>query len=371
MKEKVGGEGVPEGFLALPGLVYADDPLWIPEDPVAVECAFSSSNPWFARGGRAQAFCLPGRARVAAFLEAGRLIDGSPAAFFGYWESIGDAASDAALFARAEAWAREQGGLGLYGPINFTTYGSYRLRLEAEPGAVPFPGEPYNPVSYPQRLEALGFHLCETYLTQVSDAAGARVLCQGRRPALERLKAEGYCFQPLEPGTWLAHLPELHRLADGIFGGNFAYTPMSYAAFSESCGEAFIARCCPETSVIAYGPEGDIAGLFLVYPHYGPLVVQGQGARRVSVGALRFDQHWPELLEQGPPAAILKTVGVAPPHRRKGLMEALTVFVLDRGERRYAQWLGALIRQDNPSRRFGGDRVARERWYGLYVKRLG
>lgn len=368
IEETVGGEGLPKGFLDLPPLIYADDPLWIPEEPRLVEAAFDNGNLWFERG-RAFALVIPERARLAVFVDPAALIGARPAAFFGYWETVGDAETDAALFARAEGWARTRGALDLYGPINFTTYGNYRLRLSAEPGAIPFPGEPYNPPFYPDRLARLGFALRETYLTQVSPMSVARELREARRRVAARAGGR-YRIEALTPEVWLRHLGDMHRLADAIFGGSFAYTPLPYPAFERACGEAFIRRACPVTSVIAYGPNGEIAGLFLVYPHYGPLVVQGAGGGRVSVSELSFERHGPLLARSGYRAAVLKTVGVAPEHRHRGLMEAITVSALDRGEGRYDHWLGALIRSDNPSRRFAEGKTPFERSYALYVKRL-
>ena len=39
------------------------------------------------------------------------------------------------------------------------------------------------------------------------------------------------------------------------------------------------------------GPDGDLAGFFLVYPHYGPLAIQGSTLGRVPVSDLSYDAH--------------------------------------------------------------------------------
>src|SRR5262249_33133093 len=109
-----GGKGLPEGFAELPAAVYAGDPLWIPEEPEETAFAFSSANPWF-RAGRARTLAIPGRARVAVFCDPRTVIEGRQAAFFGYWESSGDAAAEAAVMDRACQWARQEGCEILYG----------------------------------------------------------------------------------------------------------------------------------------------------------------------------------------------------------------------------------------------------------------
>jgi hypothetical protein len=369
VREREGCAGLPRGFLELPLLVYEGDGLWIPEDAREVERAFSPANPWFSSGA-ARSFCIPNRSRLAVFRHPAMRVAGDPAAFFGYWESAGDAEADVLTMREGEAWARQSGARLLLGPINFSTFGSYRVRLSAEPGAVPFPGEPYNPPGYPAMLERLGFMLRERYLTQLGPFPRERWV--ESRAAYEALRAEGYTFQCSTPAVWLSRLAELHTLIDVTFRSNLAYTSVDDTTFSRSFGSAFIGRACPHSSTLALAPSGEIAGFFLVYPHYGPIVVQGAGRARVTIGSLDYTRHAPLLAERGPMDAIVKTVGVHPHHQRKGVMNALAVAMCDRGAlERYHTWYGALIRQDNVSRRFAEGHAAAERWYGLYGKHLG
>ncbi len=363
------GDGLPSGFTELPHRLYDGVDQWVPEDAQGLEKTFSASNPWLAQGEWA-CLSVEGSARLVAFHQPGLRVEGASVAFFGYWETEEQEGVDRAIFERAEAWARERGATELYGPINFTTYGNYRLRLAAEAGARTFPDEPYNPSTYPQLLEALGFELSQTYLTQIGEEEPAKVLRRFKAPIRRRLLETGYRFEALGHERWLASLPELHGIIDAIFGNNFAYSPLSFEAFAAKCGEGFIRRACPHASVLALGPEGDIAGFFLVYPHYGPLVTQGAGEGRVLAAALDYETHASTLRSHSWRGAVAKTVGVSPAHRRKGVMEALTVELFERGEDLYNQWFGAMIRADNPSRRYADGSTSGERWYGLYRKTL-
>ena len=66
------------------------------------------------------------------------------------------------LFQRFEQWAKSNGAEAVYGPINFTTHGLYRVRLDYfEHGC--FPGESYNPSYYPALLEKLGYQVNQHY----------------------------------------------------------------------------------------------------------------------------------------------------------------------------------------------------------------
>jgi len=366
--ERPGHEGFPDAFAQLPAQIYADEPMWIPEHARALAASFTADNPWFERG-RARTFCIPSRARLAAFATtvAGR---DQVWGFFGYWESAGDAPADAAIFARAEQWLTEQGAQRVYGPVNFSTYGNYRLRTSAEPDAIPFPGEPFNPSSYPAALERLGYEVDSTYMTQMAPNVVAAAVREARWSEYERVIASGYRIEALSHQLWLGRLAALHPLVNATFADNHAFTPSTASVFEQQCGEAFIRRTCPHTSVVAFGPDDEIAGFFLVYPHYGPLVVQSAGAARIDVAELDYERHMPMLQARGAVAAVCRTVAVAPAHRHKGLMTALTLSQFERGDSLYATWYGALIRSDNRSGRYAQDHVTGLRNYALYGKDL-
>jgi GNAT superfamily N-acetyltransferase len=363
------GGGVPEDFLALPGAVYRDDPRWIPEDPDDVRSAFGPSNPMLARM-RGHLFWVPGQARAAAFFDPATEIDGGPAAFMGYFESAASRGVDATLTAAVGEWARAQGARAVYGPVNFSTAGNYRVLLSMEPNALPFPGEPYNPPDYGSRLEAAGFRLRQRYLSQIVERGDFQANIDRRAAVTRRcLDRGGYRVVTWTPAQWAAAAERLFPVVDCTFRENLGYAPMPLPALSALYSSSILPRFCPDTSVVALDPSGEVAGFAVTYPHYGPLVIQGAGARRVPVRALRFDQHAPLVREHPPVGWVLKTVGVVPAHRNRGLAEALVITATRRIAARADYMIAALIREDNVSRRILVA-VAAERWYGLYVMGL-
>lgn len=369
MYKSFGDEGLPEGFLDLAPLVYADEPMWIPESREGIAARFSDANPWYERG-KSAAFCIPGKGRIATFITEDSLVDGKRTAFFGYWETLGDPAADGALFAVAEDWAREQGAEYLCGPINFSTYSTYRLRLSAEEGGYTFAGESFNPSTYPEILEGMGFAPRSQALTQRASAEALSGVWRDKIGLLEKVRGAGYRIEPFAHSIWLDSLPELHGLIEEMFSANFAYTPLTYAAFAEMCGPAYIRRSDPNTSQVAFAPDGSIAGFLLMYPHYGPLIVQGAGTARVLVGDLSFEEHFPRLKERGFVSGLMKTVAVAPAHREMGVFYAMATAAFIASEGVYDEWFGALVRTDNPSRRYAEGVSAKSRWYALFGKEL-
>jgi hypothetical protein len=343
-----GADGVPDGFVDVPHLVYADDPFWTPEDPADVTRAFSPANPWFGAGRAARAFVVPGRARAATFDDPGAPIAGPRATFFGYWESVGDVEAERALIAAMHEWARGRGAERLIGPIQFSTARSYRLRVAIEPGGVPIVGEPHNPARYPGELEAHGFSVVRRYETALVDSASLREVEAKSGPFLDRVLAEGYRIEALYPDTWLAHLREVHELVEGAFRASFGYAPMSYAEFSAVAG-SLGRKLDPERSALLFDPSGAVAGVAHVLPHWGPLTVQSAGAARVRVADLDWRQHAPRLAALGPIDLVMKTVAVSPRAMRRGLGHALAARCARQALEAGARVYGALMREDAAS----------------------
>ncbi len=361
-----GTAGPCEGFVELPPRIYHGDPNWIPEDPAAVIRAFSAENRWF-HGGRARTFAVPGRARAAAFRPAAP-IEGRPAAFFGYYETTGDAAAIHAVMTEVIAWARAEGAEILYGPIDFSTYGAYRLRTTGA-GDTAFVGDPYNPLRYNDELVAEGFAVAQRYVTVWGSEEVARVSVEYGRAVRANLLAEGYRYQSLTPERWMSLHDELYDVIDQIFSKGFGYTKLTRAEFAAHLGERYARKMDPDASLLVFGPAGDLAGMLLFYPDWGPLVSAGAGAARVPVSELDFARDFPTLAAMGPVAGVMKTAGVAVAHRRKGIGES-TALGIERAGSRYGRIYNALMREDNPSRK-----IARlwdgERWYALYSRELG
>jgi len=115
---------------------------------------------------------------------------------------------------------------------------------------------------------------------------------------------------------------------------------MPFPEFAAAFGTRLLRRCWRELSLVAHAPDGTIAGFCLVYPHLDGRV------------------------------AILKTIAVNPAHRARGVAEAMTVWMLERALTACAEVWGALIREDNASRRLAPGGTPALRWYGLFGKDL-
>lgn len=354
-------QALPDAFLELPQQIYQHDAAWLPEDSAAVQKQFSLDNTWFD-GGEAFVGVIAGKARLAGFFRQ-QTIAGETAAFFGFWETVADPAASEELFAALADWARSKGATSLYGPINFSTFGANRLRLDGFADGC-FPGEPWNPDYYPAQLEALGGALYYRYLS-TADAIGPIVEAVKQeylplKPALEKIVR----FEAMTGDFWMSHLDELYPFIDQVFGGNFAYTPLSRPSFEAQCGEPFARRLCPQTSVLARTHDGRIAGFFLVFPDYSPLLRQGN-PQRIAASEIDYARCFAAL--PSPRVGLAKTGGVHPDFRSLRLFTAMSCELSLRAEGVYDTLVASLVRDDNPSKQFAlrhGNSFAHH--YGLY-----
>ena len=361
-----GQQALPDDFVQLPYYIYAHDPFWLGEDEASLRAQFSHHNSWFSQG-QAWLGVVPQQARLAGFFQPTQRIDGEAAAFFGFWESTNSLEANELLFAEFSQWAQQQGAKHIYGPINFTTFAANRLRLDHfERGA--FPSEPWNPPYYPALLAQLGYQVRYRYLSTFSPlndiitAIGQDYLRV--KPKLE----QHFNLLAMTPEFWLANLPELYGFVDEVFGANFAYTPISFETFQAHCGESFALKFCPKTSVLATTKEGRIAGFFLVYPDYSPLM-RITGEHSISAAAINYAEHY-RLLPK-PRTALAKTGGVHPDFRAFGLFTAMSCELSFRARGHYEIMAGALVREDNASLKFAARHgTARTHQYALYQQKI-
>ena len=166
------GDTLDKGFLAIAPHIYAHDPFWPGEDEAEMARQFSAANP-FMQQGRVWTGYIRDCARLAGFATLNAA--GETVVNFGFWETINNRIPNHRLFRALMRWAKAQGASRLIGPINFSTLGKFRLRLDT-PTCAPFAGEPYNPPWYQHLLGQMGFQPLARYFSLFEDADVVRQL---------------------------------------------------------------------------------------------------------------------------------------------------------------------------------------------------
>src|SRR5947209_12912882 len=110
-------------FIELPYTLYRNDPHWSPPLRIAVKELLDRKKHPFYANAEAE-FFLARRdgqvvGRIAAIVDrAHNRFHGEEAGFFGFFETIDDAAVADALLTRARQWVSERGARFMRGPVN-------------------------------------------------------------------------------------------------------------------------------------------------------------------------------------------------------------------------------------------------------------
>ena len=350
-------------FIDLPFTVYAEDKHWLGEDIHSLKHMFSAANSYFEKG-QAWLGCN-GNARLAGFFESGYQIDAEPVAFFGYWETLDDLSANTSLFVEFEQWAKSKGAKRVYGPINFSTFSAYRLRVDsfAEPA---FLGEPYNPQYYPGLLEQLGYSVDQRYQSRLrSNLADWAEQIQTPHQKLKSDLEDQFTLCKITPPLWLDKLPQLYQLVERAFADNFAYRSISEQDFNRSLGEKFIAKACPLTSKMVLDEQAEVVGFFVCFPDYAGLISARQDKR--AIPDLQYQASFSDLAE--PRTLLAKTCAVHPEHRSSRIFTWMCNEIVMSATGRYQQICAALMREDNHSLNYGRG-LPNCRSYALFSKRI-
>lgn len=356
---------LPDTFFNISSKVYEKDNQWIPENSKSIAQQFSSDNPYF-ENNEVWIGTVTGQARLAGFFDASNKIGGEPVCYFGFWESLNNLAANQQLFSELETWAKQKGAKKIYGPINFTTYQSNRIKLDDfnEPS---FQGEPRTPEYYPELLNSLGYDIFYRYFTNITH--DIPTLAQSLKPAYEKFLASNdydLTIETLTPDIWMDNLPYLYGFIDQVFGENFGYRKITEQQFYGFCGESFAKKMCPYSSMVARNSKGDIKGFFMAYPNYSELLNQDSN-QNIKENQISFDAHFSKL--SSPKTVIGKTAAVAPDCRGAHLFSAMSYVMTLNASQHYKTFYGAMVREDNPSAIVSG-RLPESRSYGLFSKTI-
>ncbi len=354
---------LPPSFFVLPAAVYADQVLRpVPEDPARVAALFA------AEAARHEIILYTDhqRLRLVGMFPKSAAPGGSAEALFGFWEATPDAADlTAAAFSALAADAAARGCHRLVGPLNFSTFHAYRLRLGAEvPSWGAFDREPVNPAYYPAWLAAAGFAPTLTYESRLIRPATVPAVYADKAALLAQLGSVPFQFIPLTPAAWAAHEDALYPLVHAIFGENPAYRAITAAQFHALYGAAYARALCPYSSVLVREPaSGQLVGLSFCHPNYRPL--------NLPAGTPPdFARDYPRL-PHGQRTLLAKTVGIHPAWRQRGLMSLLGAYGMGPFRALYDQVIFCLMRTNNPSLAFTDGLPVEVARYALYELVVG
>lgn len=320
---------------------------------------------------------LEGRSRAFFAIRAGEIVaalvaiapgkTGGDEVFrgqIGYFEAFNDQAAVQTLFRAAVAYLEAKGAEEIIGPMNGDTWHEYRLSLGPYEHP-PFLKEPYQKPYYQALWEAEGFEILQGYHSRyVEDLESLR---EFHYPRWAEAEKQGYRREPMSQKELPRLLERVYAMTTLIFEDAFLYEDIEKEAFLKLYG-GVKTLLDERLSFILVGPEGDDAGFAFVFPD---LI----DALRVMKGEKTFSSKVRFLLQRRlhrPKRVNIKTVGVMPAHRGKGLSSAMAYLYLDSIIK--AGFKGAnmcLIADGNHSARADTGVGEVSRRYGLYIWKGG
>jgi GNAT superfamily N-acetyltransferase len=254
-----------------------------------------------------------------------------------------DAAAGAALIGHAAQRLAAHGCAIAVGPIDGSTWRSYRL--VTEPGTrPPFFFEPQNPPDWADHFRAAGFAELAHYTSALVEAIAPE--SPKIAAATAWLEAAGYRFRRFDVANVDRELHGLFDVSLAAFADNFLYSPIAEAEFRAQYAQ-ILPKVDPRLVLLAERDE-QIAGYVFALPDLL------EAARTGRADTL-----------------ILKTLAVHPDHAGAGLGGVLTDRVQQAAKALgMTQVIHALMHESNVSQRISHRYGQSFRRYALFSRRL-
>lgn len=265
--------------------------------------------------------------------------------YVGLYEAALDAADATGLLLEAAvAWLRDapRRCRTVLGPIDFSTWYTYRFSVPTEQPVPTLWLEPRTGDHHLALWEAAGFRRCQEYVTTVS----TDVALTGRRDAIDAARAQGFRLRPISLRRFEAELQRLYELSRRAFADAPLFTPIGWPEFWQLYGPVRrIIR--PELVTIADGADGELAGFQFAFPNLAH-AVRAMAGRSSPAATARY-----LAARRRADSVLLKTIAIDERWRGRGLGSAVSQSSYVAGhELGYDTFY-------EPLRRVGNDEVAR------------
>jgi len=173
--------------------------------------------------------------------------------------------------------------------MNFDIWHGYRFKT-AGFEEIPFIGEPYNRVYYPEIFLKYGFSIkAEWDSLRVTGRERVSQMIKRGKDRYRLLQDRGYRFENILPSRLESDLPKLHQVLSASFAGFLGYTEISLPEFAALFAESSKAFD-PDLSMIAYDEQGRVGGFAIAYPELAEAVLAMRGKTGVLPN-LKFAYH--------------------------------------------------------------------------------
>jgi GNAT superfamily N-acetyltransferase len=301
-------------FVELPYALYRDDPYWVPPLRMAVKELLDRGKHPFYANAEAEFYLArqDGRVvgRIAAILDRNyNRFHEENAGFFGFFESVDDAAVASALLARARQWVFDRGATVIRGPVNPSTNYECGMLIEGFDSS-PMIMMPYNPSYYPVLMDRAGLRKAKdlyAYLSNPSIVETKKI----ERVADRALATNGVRVRPINMKDFNGDVERVWNVYNSAWSRNWGFVPMSREEFL-LMGKEMKQILKPELVLI--GEVGDrVVGFALALPDINQ-ALKPAGGRLFPTGLLKI-LYYQRLIKN----LRVLTLGVVEEYRASGL----------------------------------------------------
>jgi len=221
-------------FIEFPYSLYRNDPYWVAPLRIAVkELLDREKHPYYANADVEFFLALRDgvvQGRVAAIIDRTyNRVHEENAGFFGFYESVNDAAVAGALLTQARRWVTERGARVIRGPANPSSNYEFGMLIEG------FDSSPcimmtYNPPYYPALMDQVGLRKAKDLLAYWSPT-NAVDMKRIERIAGRSLATNGISIRPINMKDFDADVIQCWEVYNAAWMRNWGFVPMTREEF--------------------------------------------------------------------------------------------------------------------------------------------
>lgn len=221
-------------FVEFPYSLYAGDHYWVPPLRIAVKELLDRKKHPFYANAEAEFFLArrEGRVvgRIAAILDRNHnKFHEENAGFFGFFESIDDAAVAKALLERARQWVFAKGAQFLRGPVNPSTNYECGMLIDGFDSS-PMVMMTYNPRYYSGLMEKAGLAKVKDLFAYVNTSAATQV-DRIARVADRKLAKSGVTVRSINMKDFDGEVARIWDVYNAAWERNWGFVPMTREEF--------------------------------------------------------------------------------------------------------------------------------------------
>jgi hypothetical protein len=243
-------------FAELPPVLYGENLLPLQRAGDTINMQYAAAGIAVLQDGKV-------KGRVVLYAATGILMYGKKTLVLGNYECVNDQQAASELLESAENFARMEGYEILLGPMNGTTWDTYRFCINPEAGT--FFSEMIHQPYYPQQWEQAGFKCTAEYISTIDRTKSCD--SEATLRAEKQFTTNGIRFRNIDLGIYEQELEALFPLCEKAFANNFLYTPVSWNTFRDKY-LAVRPYIVPEMVFIAEREHGSLAGFAFNFPDF-------------------------------------------------------------------------------------------------------